>query len=459
MSSRNAAIFITAQFGSRFANSFLTTAVRFELLEIGGVAKFASAQVANQVARVFMQQVSGVLTDNYPLKKLYVIGEALNLLLVFALVPALLGHDITLPLFLVNVGLGLTQAFSQPVSKSLPPLVVSEADLAIVNSWDLTSDKIGRNIAPMAFAVASSSLGFHAALIFSFALYVALIGLKQILTVTEQPTQKKSHGDVTISNRFLAIFRQIWDGLLSLKSDRTIGLLIMNTLATNMLIYPLSTLVFPVIFRGIPEGAIETENSLASKAILFLQEALGIKKKKVWMNYVALVSMGGVVGPVFSNVVVYLIKYFASKHPEKTNWIGLNFGIVGQFLTMCPLLVVLLSIQHLSAGASVFLMFIIWGAMSSMNNVTTIYFNAHSQHRLGRSERGRFIANILTLFTLANTVGSTLYGFALSSDNPHAQIVAAVRIAGIAMVIRGIVITILWSDGAGRQTVMLKKDT
>merc|ERR1712061_140646 len=110
--------------------------------------------------------------------------------------------------------------------------------------------------------------------------------------------------------------------------------------------------------------------------------------------------MGGVIGPFFSNVVVYWIKGVSAKHPERANWNGLNCGIIGQLVSLLPLVGVFHVLHYLTAGMRIFLMFVIWGAMTAMNNVTTIYFNAHTQQRLSRTERGRFIANILTLFTL-----------------------------------------------------------
>jgi len=460
MLSWNAVLFIAAQFFSRFANSFLTTAVRFELLESSGIAKFASAQVANQVARVFMQQLAGIMTDNYSLKRLYVLGEACNLLLVVVFVPVMLGViEPGVVLFAVNVGLGLTQAFSAPVAKSLPPAVVLPDDLAIVNSWDLTGDKIGRNLAPMVFTVVSSSMGFNAAICFSLVLYLALVGMKQALVVADQQVQRKEKdGEAkTVATRLFTVFRQVRDGMLTLKSDRIIGLLILNTLTTNMIVYPLGSLVFPVIFKAIPEGAIEEEGSLISQFLLAVQSMVGINKKKAWMNYAALVSLGAVIGPFLSNIVVYRIKALAAAHPERVNWIGLNVGIIGQLVTMVPLLVVLTFLPSCSAGMRVFLLFLAWGAMNALNNVTTIYFNAHSQHRLDRTERGRFIANILTLFTLANSVGSLLYGWALTSESAEEQVTTSTRILSMAVVMRVGIIVMLRSDSAGVASVMLAK--
>mmetsp|Transcript_9324 Transcript_9324/g.29099 ORF Transcript_9324/g.29099 Transcript_9324/m.29099 type:complete len:460 (-) Transcript_9324:122-1501(-) len=458
MLGRNALVFVAAQFGSRFANSFLTTAVRFELLEAGGVSKFASAQVANQVARVLMSQVSGLLTDSCPPKGLYVAGEAANLLLVAALLVSSLG--LTTGLIAVNVGLGLTQAFLQPVAKSMPPAVVPKEDLAVVNSWDLTGDKIARNLAPMAFAFVSSTAGFRSAILFCLLLYSALVALKQMLVVAPVPARssKAAGSAATALSRVLAVFRQVWEGLMTLKSDRTIGLLILNTLCTNVLIYPLSSVVFPVIFKEIPEGAIEQEGSLISSGILALQRAIGIQKKKAWMNYAAIVSLGGVIGPFLSSAVVYRIKALTSSQPEKINWVGLNCGILGQIVTLLPLLAALHFVRDLTAGTRVFVMFLVMAPQTAANNITTIYFNSHTQQRLSSTERGRFLANILMLFTTGNSVGTLLYGWALASGTPERQIVVSTLILSVALGVKVCIGAALRSDAAGRATVLLKKE-
>jgi len=465
----NAYLFIVVQFGSRFVNSFLTTAARYELLEVGGVKRFASAQVATQVARVFMQQTAGLLTDNYPLKKLYVAGEATNLILVAALLPMLYTFGPG-ALFAVNVGLGLTQAFSQPVAKSLPPAVVPVDDLAVVNSWDLTGDKIGRNLAPVVLTVVSSALGFEVAILIALLCCLALVALKQVLRVSDPPLSengnsgasdrllKGSSGGSSVLGKLVGVFRQVWEGIMSLKSDRTIALLILNTLVTNMLVYPLGSVVFPVIFKAIPEGAIEEEGSSVSRMILSLQSLVGIQKDKAWMNYAALVSLGGVIGPFLSNMVVYQIRSMVSKCPEQATWIGLNCGMAGQVLTLLWLMSVLSALEHFSAGTRILLLFIVWGAMTALNNVTTIYFNAHTQHKLSRQERGRFIANILMLFTLANSVGSLMYGWALAQGGFALQLRMSTRLLMAALIVRMMIFAAFRLDAKGRETVIIKHD-
>jgi len=175
------------------------------------------------------------------------------------------------------------------------------------------------------------------------------------------------------------------------------------------------------------------------------------------MNYAALVSLGGVIGPFLSSAVVYGVQALAARQPERINWIGLNCGMIGQVVTLVLLVLVLAFVQFFSAGTRIFLLFAVWGAMTALNNVTTIYFNAHTQQRLDRSERGRFIANILTLFTLANSVGSLMYGYALASEGGvEAQVSRSSGLLLTALALRLVIFCAFRFDAAGRETIMLR---
>jgi len=359
-------------------------------------------------------------------------------------------------LFAINIAFGLTQAFTQPVAKSIPPAVVRPEDLAVVGSWDLTGDKVARNLAPMVFTVVSSALGFESAVGFSIVLCSTLVLLKGLLQVADKPVSKEKQGARSIPGKLWALKDQVVGGFLLLKSDRIIGLLILNTLVTNMLVYPLSNVVFPVIFKAIPDGSIESENSVSSALILKLQDAAGIQKGKAWMNYAAIVSLGGVIGPFISSAVVYQVKALSAKCPEKVNWFGLSTGMLGQLGTLVPLIVVMGFLQSFTAGTRIFSLFIVWGLMTALNNVTTIFFNAHSQQRLDRSERGRFIANILTLFTLANSAGTFFYGWVLDTGGLEEQIWMSTRILVLALVLRLCIVIAIRTDKVGQQTIFLK---
>jgi len=185
-----------------------------------------------------------------------------------------------------------------------------------------------------------------------------------------------------------------------------------------------------------------------------MQAAAGIQKQKAWMNYAAVVSLGGVIGPFASSVAVCWAEGAAATRREHEEEDPPGGGGIMEKLVQCQLffLLPLVGVLHVlplfSAGTCVLMLLLIWSFVCAVNNMTTIYFNAHAQRRLRRDERGRFIANILTIFTLADTFGSVLYSRALASGDPAAQISSSASILLAAVVLRVIILVALRAESA-----------
>lgn len=406
----NAYVFVTAQFLSRFVNTFLQTAVVYELLETGGVGQFAMAQVGNNLARVVLAQVSGVLSDLYNLRVLYIGVELLNAALVVVLLPSALGvWGPPAPIWLlsVNVGLGFSQAFGMPVARSMPPAVVSTPSaLVFVNSWDITTDKVAKYMAPLACSVVVSAGGYRGATWAAAVMYACLLACKQCVEVNDVTTSK---GSATTAS---GLFRQVRDGIRAVMQDSTMATLVGNTLVTNALIYPLSFVVFPVVFRRLPEVAAATP---AARVLSWAQSVLGIRKDKAWMNHAALVSMGGALGPLASGVVVEAVRLRVTGPAQ--SYVGVIIGVLGQIVCGMAVMMVMACAQIIDPALVVGALFVGWAGVIASNNVFTIFFNSHSQVALDRSVRGKFIGNLVTLFNLSNSCGTAAFGRALEDDS------------------------------------------
>ncbi|CAE7425639.1 ssp2 [Symbiodinium natans] len=433
------------RFGSRFANSFLVTAARYELLEAGGIFKFAGAQVATSLARMVVSQIAGLLTDNFALKQMYVATEACNLVLALAMFAC--GHESGSMLFVLNIGLGLLYAFSQPVTKSMPPAVTpSREDLAVINGWDLTCDKVGRYLAPFAYAVISSSHGFSFAVFLSCLLYGTLALLRACVTVIEPPREPSKMGSkATVGQKLGRLVQQILDGVMSLRRDPVLRLLILNTLVTNVFLYPLNSVHFPVLFKRVAEAGLE--DSVVDGLLQRSMSLLDIKKKDMWRNYSALVSLGGVVGPFLSNVMIFLLESYSASHKSCRLWVGINFGVAGQVATMALLAAIVSLSGRLGSGLLVFNLVSAWVLTISVNNIVTTYFNSISQERLQQNERGRFIANIMTMFTLGSSCGTLLFGWVLSVTSD--DIAGSVNLLLCGLLIKVILLVLLRNAGQG----------
>ncbi|CAK9006701.1 Phosphoglycerate kinase [Durusdinium trenchii] len=470
MLDRNALLFIGLQFGSRFANSFLVTAARYELLEAGGIFQFAGAQVATNVARMLVSQVAGLLTDNFALKRMYVASEALNLVLAVAMLAC--GQHHSRMLFALNIGLGLLFAFSQPVTKSMPPAVAAaREDLAIINGWDLTCDKIGRYLAPFAYAVVSSSHGFNFAVLLSCLMYALMSVLRMMVTVLEPASRRETKNGAsqpTVAQKLGGLLQQVVDGVTSLRRDKVLQLLIINTLVTNVFLYPLNSVHFPVLFKQVAEREkSELDRTVVDDLLHQVMLALDIKRKDMWRNYNALVSLGGVAGPFLSNAMIYMLESYSTNHKVCQLWVGVNFGIVGQISTMALLAGMVLLSSSFGSGSLVFNLasalkhlvspqldgFLVaskvgaWIVTISVNNIVTTYFNSISQERLQQKERGRFIANIMTIFNLGSICGSLLFGWVLSAHEN--SVTGSVNLLLCGLMIKIILLVLLRREGKG----------
>lgn len=445
----NASLFIILQFGSRFANSFLVTAARYELLEAGGVARFAWAQVATNLAKMVAQQIAGLLTDNFPLKRMYVATEACNLVVAIAMYIFGLHGDM---LFALNICLGLLFSFSQPVTKSMPPAVTAKAeDLAIINGWDLTCDKIGRYLAPMAYAMVSSSHGFRVATLLSCFLYAVLALARSFVKVEEPPGRgepPEGKARSTVAAKLKGLGKQIVDGVMSLRNDSVLRLLILNTLVTNVFLYPLNSVHFPVLFKHSTELG-EQDTSTIGLLLQNIMDLMGIKKKKMWMNYTALVSLGGVVGPFLSIAMTNAIETYSKQQQQCRLWAGVNFGVAGQLVTTVTLAIIIFFSGSLGSGMLVFLLVLTWVLTIAVNNIVTTYFNSISQQRLQRNERGRYIANIITIFTLGSSWGTMLFGWVLSGDQGSQGVAGSVNLLIFGFLIKCVLLVMLRSEGKG----------
>jgi len=441
----NATIFVLAQFLSRFAHTLVGTAVKYELLEVGGASRFAMSQVANNVVRMFISQVAGLLADQFPRKRLYILVEVVNLLLLLGLTAPYFfsGSPTAGLLFGVNIGLGLTLSFSQPVVKSMPSMVARKEDLAMVNNWDLTGDKVGRYLAPMAFTLVSSIFSFYLAMLFTFALFVMTLIGKVCVTVADELDERgREQGAQRATGKLIAIFMKLRSGLRTIQG--VVGLLVLNTLLTNIFIYPLNSVVFPILLKRLAPDTMSS--SIAGAALVSLQHRLGIQKSKAWMNYAALISLGGVIGPFLSSLLVMLLESVATVDADSRTWRGIRWSLIGQTLSG-SLVGLAILFGSFDTGLFVLSLLLCWTLMVAANNTFTIYLNSHTQTVLDRKEQGRFIANIMTLFNFGNSVGTLLFGLAMGDET--SDVLPALGLLAACLLLRGGIFMFLSWRGSG----------
>ncbi|KAF4698528.1 hypothetical protein FOZ62_030786 [Perkinsus olseni] len=382
------------------ARASTAPAVRYETLESVGGKRYAYSQMWQNLTRTLSSQVAGVVTDNAPPRATYV---CMDVIVAFVIAVLWMGSQ-GLPQFLsvANLALGVAMAFSGPVGKSLPPSVVeAPSELPMVNSFELTGDKIGRYIAPFAVSFFLMYYDFPGLVRFSIALFMMVAVVKASVKIDDAKTRK-------LSRARPGLLQQLVEGVKSLR-DPSLGVLVLNTMLTNVFVYPFQTAAVPVILRQM-----DPVN---------------------WKSLTSLVSLGGVLGPVLSNLAAY--------HFRDDTYKGLVSGLVLQIISvllclgsvlvsrilLAPSTPSLASPAFTDASTYALWLCVLWVAVVAANNHFTVFFNSIQQRVLPADQRGRFIANILALFTMSNAGGLWLYGQAISSG-PHLLSSVSLVLAG-----------------------------
>ncbi|KAF4685509.1 hypothetical protein FOZ60_006496 [Perkinsus olseni] len=331
-----------------------TTAVRYETLDMVGAKRYAHSQIWQNLTRTLSAQTAGVITDNAPPKKVYVLTDLFCAMMVMTIWTG--SQNILQFLAVSNIALGVVMAFSGPVGKSLPPLVVrSRSELPMVNSFELTGDKIGRYLTPFAVGFFMMYFDFSTCVYASILFYLLVVSVKSSVQVDES-----SHGSGKRSGgRRPGLMTQLMEGVKSL-GDPRLGVLVLNTLITNVFVYPFQTAAVPVILRQM-----DPVN---------------------WKSLASLVSLGGVIGPILSNASAFLF----SSDP----FAGLVSGITAQIATgMISVFCVMVYPLFPTGTAYAVLLSSLWVLVIAANNQFTIFFNSLQQMVVCRSST----PSILTL--------------------------------------------------------------
>lgn len=113
--------------------------------------------------------------------------------------------------------------------------------------------------------------------------------------------------------------------------------------------------------------------------------------------------------------MVYVLEAFSGGTQNKFEF-GAKAGLLSQIVTALILGAVIYISASLDAGMLVVSLLLVWLLIIAANNTFTTYFNSISQERLAANERGKYISNIITIFTLGNSFGTQLFGWVLSLE-------------------------------------------
>ena len=353
----NAIRFVIAQSTTRFVVNTVLSAVRYQTLQSSSSTVFTSLHSMQSLLRMVMSQFGGLIADS---SYRVIVFRYAEVLFSLALAPVLVAFraDSELSLAYTTALLGVILAIAPPVSKAMTPDAVDHPDeLVAVNSWELTSEKILRYLAPVAAAYFLTWFGFNQTLLVSFSLLLILAIVKttirfRTLTVTKQH----------VSTRLI-------DGASSLlRSD--MRLLVANTVITNLVVYPFYSVKLPILLKS--QGG-------------------------EWKEVAALVNAAGAIGPIISQALLQ------AELLPKSIPVALRVSEKAQILSA----IALIACVFFKVNAAVHALCLAFSTAAT--NTFTVLFNSQAQRVLPGDLRGRFLANLMSVANFAGALGALLY--------------------------------------------------
>ncbi len=408
---RNLNIFLITQIIASFAYNFALTALSYQILQISGsAAKFAMSIVLNNLPKIFLLQIAGLLADQFDKRKLFIFTDVFYSLSLGLSVMLCIFYNADVKVLLItSFVLGLLRAFSTPITKSIAPILAPRDKLLKANSYEISNDKIARTIGPVISMFILSIFGFTLPMIIASFIYAAMAISKSFIVIDHVSERKFKFSP-------FEVFSQIYRGAISLFNNRGIVLLLLNALTTQLLFHPFNYVVLPTIFRKLKD-----DTSLPSiQFFLKLMDLLHLSEKNVWLSLLAFVGLGGAVGTLLS-------LYFLSRLENKiTDRQGITVAVGGKLIFGSMIIAVVSYFGYLGNGLSlsalVILLFIINVGLFFSFNLFTIYFAHYYQKEVPREELGKFIANFMVFFNLSSSLGSLMYGFS-SENNLHIPLI------------------------------------
>lgn len=335
----------------------------FLLDTTGSSVKFAIVLTICGGISFFITPLAGVIADWFSKKKIIV---GLDLLSALTLLGVWIYSNVFdlnfLSICITVVLLAIFSAIDTPVSDSLLPLLVGDNNIVQANSVNNVLSTVARIFAPIIGGVLYLFMGIDMLILFSLSAYFVCAFMEMLVNYNTITTTKKSKWITSFRQDFVQGFRFI-------AKQKTILMLLVYGMITNLLILPIGTIGFPYIvnvsfelssiFSGISEcslaigifvGGIATGFFLSKKEVNlvrifmltvicsgFFVMAIGISVLlyevnilNIYISYYIMIFFIFLIGAVFTTINIALPSYIQKNTP--TNMMGRVLSIRTMFL-------------------------------------------------------------------------------------------------------------------------------
>jgi hypothetical protein len=374
--------------------TLVQSSVRFELLDADKLV-FAKAHFWQSMIRTFLAQVGGLVADSAYRESTFRVMDLSLLVAILSAVSLFSVEPVSL-LVVLNLLVAVALPVTMPVLKALTfDVASSKQEIMMMNSWELTIEKIVRYAAPFIAAYLLYYVGFtYLLFIVQLGLLFSAVGKTYINLAKAVKASDKEHVDLdeleknqinrkpaqqTSADRLprQTLILRLLEGFKLLgRSDLRIAPI--HTILNNTVIFPFFSIAFPILCKQIDP--------------------------QHWKDITSFVNLGGILGPVLSQM------FLVSNLSPKSESDGLKLAIKAEgYLSVLLLLALIASFQIQSKLFTTAANFILLALLTASQNLFTVYFSGYSQSKLQKDQRGRFLANLMTLANLAHAGGSMIY--------------------------------------------------
>jgi MFS family permease len=368
----------------------------------GSATLFASLIAIAVLPRILFSPFAGVMGDWFDRKKMIVILDFINavLLTIFAVIFISQGKLEILFIYGLVIALEIVEIFYGASSSAIVPSIVKKEDIVDAKSLQSFIFSIAQLISPMIAAFMYGILGLLMVLIFNALSFLFSAIMEMFLTI---PAHHKKPDKVNVS----AFFHDIKEGLVLIKSDAFIFTTIILATGVNFLISPFYSIGFIVMIKRTLEG---TDFMLG-----FFHSALGL-------------SM--LVGPVLVSTV---LKRFAIRKVFVNSFLGISLVIL--IISLIP------TNTFLSQFNSVIIPYIILitlgfivGVFTSIVNVT---IGAIIAQTIPLNMMGRTSATLQLLVTIFIPIGQMIFGVMYDAIMPsYVIMISGSLMLGLVLLLR-----------------------
>jgi MFS transporter, DHA3 family, macrolide efflux protein len=361
------------------------------IIDIGGTAAtIGYFSFLSFLPTLFIYPFAGVIGDRINRKKIMIVTDIISAVtIIFLAVLAYLDMIQISILIVAQVIIVLMNGMFEPATRGMLPKLVDKAEAtrsnAMVSSMRTASIMIG----PVIGAALYAKFGINMVFLIN--------GFSFLLSAVSEMMIKYKHTQGNSESGIVGIFQDLLEGLKFIQSNKTIRLLCIFYLVNYMMVQPVFSVIFPLLFKT------------------------NLKFSDIQYGYIQMIIIfGGLLGSIFVGIL------FAKDEKLKNSLVwGTRFVSVAMILN-----VVLIFPRTISMlGNDTFVYFVLLAGVLFLISISSTFIIIPVQAYIQKETPIQYMSRVFSMIGLMSRggipLGALIYGFTLEKTTLHSTMVFA----------------------------------